>query len=93
MGRKLGKAEKCEEWKRRGKQRMKKGRSERAKSKGVGGGGVVRNKGQQGEVISKGGLNKGGHRVRWMHRKPASSSSFLFRPHLFLIFQSKDIIS
>ena len=51
MGRKLGKAEKCEEWKRRGKQRMKKGRSERAKSKGVGGGGVVKMEGVRWAVL------------------------------------------
>ena len=52
----------------------------------------VRNKGQQVEVISKWDLSKGGHGIHWMHRKPASSS-FLFWPHFFLIFQSKDIIS
>ena len=67
-----------------------KGSGGRAKGKGVG---WVRNKGQQVEVICKRELNKGGRRIHWMQRKPASSSSFLFRPHFVLTFQSKDIIS
>ena len=61
-----------------------------AKAKSVG---LVRNKGQQVEVIRKESeLNKGECRVHWMHRKTASSLFLPLRPHFFLSFQSKDVI-
>lgn len=58
-----------------------------AKAKSVG---LVRNKGQQVEVIrNESKLNKGECRVHWMHRKTACSLFLTLWPHFFWFFSQK----